>query len=691
MKGYSRPTGGFIRLTIVLVALISHCMLGSGALLAQPRPQQPHPGQPGIVRPPVPHPGPNAVQDIITVTMENNPFVPAIPMENQLVDVLVTLKYFLSPGAHVHADKYGRLSATLVMDVLNPLPSTESAPVTRTPTTPVIKVPVGQSVSVVMRVRVPPAAKYNVTVQFEYSDVAPRPPVARLGPTGRTGRPVVRGGAILTAESEAVSLSCLPILTTSFKNPAFDTNDPNWAANVCKNDNSQVDTWLNPALKPTTTEGAGLFLQRIPDRISKHKPRHEWMQILNPASEMDDDIVGASGAIVATMLVPHVHDQKDVPFTHPFGFDWSFWIAPDAMYTPLLSPNNGGGGPENQDGVDGRNQAAKLRLWLANDPNHKGVLEVETEGGLSPGANSQNGKLDPNSRGDFWNFLHDYGKSGDRAAVFGRWIVDAGHANFTTEIHPPLVTAVAHRASDDETDSMVISRPFLSSQEFSDGWLLEHLLRELGKILGDPLALGGKDRMEAKPSIFPKPFAGFHIVSYTIRPASSRLSPADTLVVRYHFRTHTGVGIKVLQDSSDADAVTVLISLDENSYNKPVLPAPQPFNVTPAVLRDLNAEAGNAYDDVLNNSNIQANFAAFNNLKKGILTDQYHLQTPPSVPRGAQRWVRVDRSIPGGYGVVLDDDSQPYPIYGWLDVKWLRLGTQRATEPTLHLDPRPHH
>ena len=80
-------------------------------------------------------------------------------------------------------------------------------------------------------------------------------------------------------------------------------------------------------------------------------------------------------------------------------------------------------------------------------------------------------------------------KTGDRVAVFGRWIVDTGHPDFHTEIHPPLLLAVARAASDQETTSTVIGRPYLVSQRWPGGpggvvsvGMIDHLLEEADKV-----------------------------------------------------------------------------------------------------------------------------------------------------------------------------------------------------------------
>jgi hypothetical protein len=173
-----------------------------------------------------------------------------------------------------------------------------------------------------------------------------------------------------------------PILITKYNNPFYDTSNPNWASDICRN-------------------------QQF---FHNEYPPFEWMQVLDPASEDDSSVVGISGVAVMSKI-----SDNDIPFTHPFGFDSEFFIAPDERYRWLLAPRNTG--PDGEY-VEATRRASSLGIWVP-----KGVLGVETDRDLIP----------PTYRVI----------EGDRVAVFGRWIVDAGHADFHTEIHPPLLVATA--------------------------------------------------------------------------------------------------------------------------------------------------------------------------------------------------------------------------------------------------------
>src|SRR5204863_9620846 len=84
----------------------------------------------------------------------------------------------------------------------------------------------------------------------------------------------------------------------------------------------------------------------------------EWAQVRDPTQEYDDAaLVGASGWIVAPE-----ESGADVPFSHPFGFDWEIAIALDPPSQGLLSPANA------------------LADELGGSPNHNGIALADQLG-----------------------------------------------------------------------------------------------------------------------------------------------------------------------------------------------------------------------------------------------------------------------------------------------------------------------
>jgi hypothetical protein len=269
------------------------------------------------------------------------------------------------------------------------------------------------------------------------------------------------------------------ILRTDFSNPSFPTSDPAWSSNVC---------------------GGQTFLQN-------RTPLFEWQPIFG--DEFDTQLVGISGTIPRDPTI----SGKDLPFTHPFGTDWEFFIVPDQSYSSLLAPSNGctsftdagacvnnisygntanaactaAGAPNpcctgpsagscnvDQEYRDEVEAAHMQQLPLPTSPlGTQGILGFEMDQGLVPPL--------------YRNHVH----AGDRVAMFGRWITDCGHPDFHTEMHPPLLTAFGREttgsAGQPVTSTEVISRPYLVGQTFEDGkGIRHHLYNELLKGVAVP-------------------------------------------------------------------------------------------------------------------------------------------------------------------------------------------------------------
>jgi hypothetical protein len=441
----------------------------------------------------------------------------------------------------------------------------------------------------------------------------------------------------------------LPVLDTSFNNTFFDTSSPTWASDIASG-----QTWLE-----------------------NETPRYEWTQVLNPTSEFDDDLVGLSGTAVSPEI-----SEGDMPFTHPFGFDWEFYVAPDQPYLSLLAPSNAGRPGDDGEFINAvRHARDDLRLSVP-----KGVLGVEIDQGLVP---------------------EEYrAQDGDRVVVFGRWIVDCGHSDFHSEIHPPLLLVTARpvargtdpdnprptRGLPDSTMAKIVGRPYLVSQEFGDGALRQHLINEAVKVFcpGFPFAALAGDcslKVEAHPRFMPKPFSGLHLINFTVRPPSQRHRPTDRLIVSFHFTVRHGVVVQVINAGSDA--VGVVIAMNDLSFTAPPLPPRQDWNISIDELTQLNPEAGSIYNDVILGAAAAAvtgltNPAAPALLSTGILTDLYDAPQARS-PHDSENVVLglAADALAQNMGVS-EDNNQPFPIYGWVNVGWLRdLTGVVTTHPTV--------
>src|SRR5438105_6711832 len=100
------------------------------------------------------------------------------------------------------------------------------------------------------------------------------------------------------------------------------------------------ENWVNPAYDTSSPTWASQAVGGATWKASDDPP-FEWVSVLNPTVEQDDE-VGVAGFAVAVDL-----SSADVPFTHPFGPDFEFNIVPDAEYAGLLASSNRD--PENGD------------------------------------------------------------------------------------------------------------------------------------------------------------------------------------------------------------------------------------------------------------------------------------------------------------------------------------------------------
>lgn len=342
--------------------------------------------------------------------------------------------------------------------------------------------------------------------------------------------------------------------------------------------------------------------------------------------------------------------SADVPFSHPFlppdpmkdGFDWEFMVAPDAPYYPLLGGSNKTGAQEHEfaEATD-----AAHRMGISA----QGVLGVETDQNLVP--------------------ARFRARHGDRVAVFGRWIVDAGHEDFHTEIHPPLLLVAARPGvarPDVTTYSTIVGRPYLVGQRFlgDNEPLRAHLLNEAKKVYTFRSL-----KIEAHPVIFPKPFAGDLDFDYVVRPAAPRRSQSDAMTVRYHFTVRTGVSVSVTDEGGEG--VRVRVSMRSSQYKPAPLPPRRDRSYSVFDMKKLDAKAGlgiNAIVALTFGTGSKAGvFGASAILARGFTTTLYDAPVASSPSDG----VTVTRKLSNlGKAEFSVDDNQPFPVYGWLEVSW---------------------
>jgi hypothetical protein len=428
--------------------------------------------------------------------------------------------------------------------------------------------------------------------------------------------------------------------------------------------------------------------------------RQEWKQVQAPEEDYDVDLVGACGWVLEPKF-----SGGDVPFDHPFGFDWEFMLAvdDDPSYTSLLARGNQV--PAGDEDPNIINHARDLQIPVPEGRDGApSLFGVEIDGGLVPNA--------------FTDPAHI--AEGDRMAVFGRWIVDCGHAvtvpvpnpgdpTYRSEIHPPLLMASA-RVTEGSiatgspvgppvTRVLVTSRPYLVSQRFTtnpdnaysdldpadDGPFVDHMVNEYVKVNDTFLAVPTSSTMvEAHPKIKSRPYHGAFLTHLVVRPPQTQhggilgggLALQPHLAVSYQFTVRSGCAVEVI--STAPDTIDIFISFGA-SASSPPLPERHDRTWSKDELAKMNSEAATAILGVelfsgliqtLNPLHGSAVGAAVVEgiLSRGIKTDEYNTEAIRNVNiLDTSHMAGVAASqLPVTQGIVTDN-NQPYPVFGWVE------------------------
>ena len=414
----------------------------------------------------------------------------------------------------------------------------------------------------------------------------------------------------------------------------------------------------------------------------------EWIQPLAPSTEYDDDVVAATGWAVNPRVV-----SGDFPFSHPFHnsindtpWDFEFSLAMDrpvgnpSQFDFLLTAGNKAPSGATDERAMDENYANDWGLVFP-----LGLLGVEMDSANIP-------------RG----FINGV-QPGNRMAVFGRWIVDTGHTLSTVsgakvcraEIHPPLLMATASMTDLNTTRVLFTSRPFLVGDTYTpdlntiyddsvagDGSFRKHIAIEVGKvnttipILGIPVS---SIFVEAHPKIKSLPFRGPHLMHLLVRPpARPAVTELEHLEVSYCFTVRSGCSVEVTQ--SAPDTIDVYVVMNSAGYKTYPLPANNVRTWSTGELAVLNSSAGTGYDVgyilstavQLETGGLIAAGVVDYILSRGIKSDAYASLNDVVDISSTQGSVTIaaGSGFPLNVGIT-HNDNQPFPVYGWLEAKWV--------------------
>jgi hypothetical protein len=409
------------------------------------------------------------------------------------------------------------------------------------------------------------------------------------------------------------------ILETTQTPTVIDRSDPDWAGAICGG-------------KTAFTPGGA---------------RYEWTPVIPGFGQY-----GSDEAVTGWALGAH-RSGADVPFTHPFGkVDFGYYLLPDPQFDDLLAPRNREFGDDDVE----RNQAkTDADGFVAGQglPAVTGLLGVEQDIDLIP------------------EQFRPREKTIERVAVFGRWIIDCGHDNWHSEIHPPLLTAVARPdAGANLTHVTLVARPYLVDQEFENGGILDELAHDLA-LVNSPLPfIPFIDRVSAQASFLP-PTHGLQVVSFQIRPPTPPPSPQHRLHFRMHVTARPGV---IVQPFWVDDETIGVIGLFTDALTLLPVTGTHDWDVSGSELTALHKDAGMAWNAmVVQIGGGMGDFIKAAVLAQGLRAILYDTAPPPDLTQapvtegwaGGSSW---------GQNPVRIDANQPYPLIGWMEVQW-RLPT----------------
>jgi len=273
-----------------------------------------------------------------------------------------------------------------------------------------------------------------------------------------------------------------------------------------------------------------------------------------------------------------------------------------------------------------------------------------------------------------------------RIATFGRWIVDSGHPDFHTEIHPPLLIATANvepapsgvPGASERTHVEIMSRPFTVSQKFPEGNFVDHMVSEVEKVEEGIGPFRRSWRLEAHPNIYTIPYSGTPYMQLFVKPPIPRNKdaiPEQTLMVKFHFTTRQNVGVAVYDAGYDTVGIFIVLGQPTRPAK---LPTKHDWNIS---WDDVQNELDEAWlIDILTALNLLVDPAADIILNRGVLTDRYD----PPIAMSPQDTQNIAGPLPlsqlGSWMGSAVDDGQCFPVYGCMDVYW-------QTAPIVAKDP----
>lgn len=313
---------------------------------------------------------------------------------------------------------------------------------------------------------------------------------------------------------------------------------------------------------------------------------------------------------------------------HPFGFDLTWNVVPDAPFGAMVVNRPGSAEGE--------------------------TLHVELERGLFPDAAFG---MTP--------------QPGDRTLLRGSWIFDCGHPPYETEIHPPTFVALA-RAEGDATVSLAFANPYRAAQLYGAA--------DAAARVDDPARLSGPGAVPFPTTLLAQLLqagAGsvmrFEVhslveatrlepVTWFVCAPGPRPSASARLSFSYRFVTRTGVRIAV---ATRGDSGCLELHAESDQSYRPALPQRRDYlwswdqismeaSSQIGFSIDVRALAQQALVELGLNGDVPALAP-----ETPLVVDQY----APLVPGAGAAEDTPTEIVEGA-------DDQPFPFHGRIRVAW---------------------
>jgi hypothetical protein len=375
-----------------------------------------------------------------------------------------------------------------------------------------------------------------------------------------------------------------------------------------------------------------------------------------------EETPGGHDVPVAGRVINAQNAGVDIPFDHPFvdvatgarfGYDYCFHIEPDQPYFSFLNaPGIASKADCSTAGLasgkwDGDTCAA-FDIVRGQGRTPTGALHTEIEKGLIPAAYLPMG--------------------GDRIYARGRRIVDCGHPDYNVELHPPTLIARAWQDSTlGQVRSTLIATPYITRQTYLPGHsdFVTQVAGELAAVGLSP----APSPLHLLADVDDAPIDGNFQALYQV--AIPPRHNFDKAKVSYHFVTRPGVTV-VVQRLTEYQVI-VLVTVDPTLYVHFGPPTCQTTTLTLSDAEKLGGLDSGALTDIYNK--------VVGVVASGVLTI---FGIPPNVQinvaaAAGAGLLEYDCSVPNGAipspGSTMDnqvvvDPSQPYPVYGWLNIDW---------------------